>query len=201
MTYPDIPSIKSSLMKRLPSADNTSLSLASDLEYTYLDPLKAEASVFVKYPIGLLVNYLEQCHRDYTELLISNILNSFSQLLKNAPDCRLLQQMGPLIIYGFKKDALAHFDYEEWNLFPYARALDKGEQLKTYSTEEFEKNHPEHVVDIDRLSKFFELLAPELESHMTYRILMKRLRDLKLEFDVHGLIEDRVLIPKLKSLE
>jgi iron-sulfur cluster repair protein YtfE (RIC family) len=201
MINPDIQSIKNSLQKRLPKADNDSLSLASDLEYTYLDPVKAEASAFVKYDISLLVKYLEECHRDYSDLLIPNILNSFSQLLKNAPECKLLQQMGPVIIYGFKKDALAHFEYEEWNLFPYARAIEKGEQLKSYSTQEFERNHPEHVVDIDRLIKFFELLAPELESHMTYRILMKRLRDLKLEFEVHGLIEDRVLIPKLKSLE
>lgn len=201
MINPDIQSIKNSLQKRLPKADNNSMSLASDLEYTYLDPVKAEASAFVKYDISLLVKYLEECHRDYSDLLIPNILNSFSQLLKNAPECKLLQQMGPVIIYGFKEDALAHFEYEEWNLFPYARAIEKGEQFKSYSTEEFERNHPEHVVDIDRLIKFFELLAPELESHMTYRILMKRLRDLKLEFEVHGLIEDRVLIPKLKSLE
>jgi iron-sulfur cluster repair protein YtfE (RIC family) len=180
MINPDIQSIKNSLQKRLPKADNDSLSLASDLEYTYLDPVKAEASAFVKYDISLLVKYLEECHRDYSDLLIPNILNSFSQLLKNAPECKLLQQMGPVIIYGFKKDALAHFEYEEWNLFPYARAIEKGEQLKSYSTQEFERNHPEHVVDIDRLIKFFELLAPELESHMTYRILMKRLRDLKL---------------------
>lgn len=201
MINPDIPSIKNSLLKRLPKADDNSLSLASDLEYTYLDPVKAEASAFVKYDIGLLVNYLEECHNDYSGLMIPNILNSFSQLLKNAPECKLLQKMGPVLIYGFKKDALAHFEYEEWNLFPYARALDKGEKFRAYSTEEFEKSHPRHVVDIDRLIKFFDLLGSELESYMTYRILMKRLRDLKLEFDVHGLIEDRVLIPKLKGLE
>jgi len=190
-----------SILKRIPKTDVHANDLAADLEYIFLDPIKAETQAFKRYNIPLLVNYLEKCHRDYSEVLIPNILNSFNQLLKNAPTCKLLQRMGPILVYGFKEDVVAHFEFEEQNLFPYARALDKGERLLGYSTKEFERNHPEHIVDINRLIQFFELLSADLESFMSYRILMKRLSDLKLEFDVHGLIEDEVLIPKLQNLE
>jgi len=190
-----------SILKRISNVEPGSTNLATDLEYTYLDPLKAEAQLFMKYDIHVLVNYLENCHKDYTELMIPNILNSFNLLLKNASECVLLQKMGPILIYGFKEDVLAHFNYEERFLFPYALSLDKGDGAVGYSTKEFQKNHPEHIVDIERLLHFFEMLSNELDSFMSYRILVKRLSDLKIEFDIHGLIEDKVLIPKLKNLE
>jgi len=190
-----------SIIHRISKTDTRATELASDLEFTYLDPARAEAKAFMKYDIHLLVDYLKSCHDDYIEFMIPNILNSFNQLLKNAPHCDLLQKMGPIIVYGFKEDAQAHFNYEERFLFPYALSLDKGEKELAYSTTEFEKNHPQHIVDIERLLQFFKMLSGELDSFMSFRILMKRLSDLKLEFDVHGLIEDKVLIPKLRSLE
>jgi len=191
----------SSFLEKLRQSDNGLGSLVSDLEYTYLDPAKAEASSFMKYDVGLLVSYLEECHREYRDLLLPNIFNSFDQLLKNAPNCKLLHKAGPIILFGFKEDLIAHFNYEESSLFPYARDLKQGKNRSDYSTSVFENNHPKFVVDIERLIKFFKWLSTDLETYMTYRILMKRLGDLKTEFEVHGLIEDRVLIPKLKSLE
>lgn len=188
-------------LKKLPELNAYSEDFVSDLEFIYSDPVKAEANAFMKYDISLLVEYLELSHKEYIEVAIPNILNSFNQLLKNAPDSELLHKLGPIMLYGFREDVKAHFKYEEQNLFPYARALKESLEIKGYSTSEFERNHPQHIVDIDRLIMFFEILSPELNSFMTYRILKKRLDDLKLDFDVHGLVEDGVLIPKLKELE
>ncbi len=42
-------------------------------------------------------------------------------------------------------------------------------------TQEFELNHPTHIVDIKNVQKFFDLFHTELSTFMTYRILSRKL--------------------------
>ena len=175
--------------------------LRNEIEKSISDDGIRNAATFMHFDIGVLVAYLNASHDDYRKVFIPSIVTSFNQLIENASDCMLLQKMGPYLVYGFKEDAIAHFQYEEDYLFPYALQIDQNHVSNNYSTAQFEEDHPNHVVDIEKLLLFFSMLKEELNGFMSYRILMKRLNILKREFDLHGLIEDEILIPKIQELE
>lgn len=175
-----------------------------DLICYFDNPDKMSAMAFDKYDVDTLVHYLEICHDEYLNQRIPALLRNLNEAIKLTPPGHPLEKQGAFLFLEFVNELKHHFEYEEKNLFPYAQQISKSESCHLgilYSTKQFELDHATMVISASRLLKFLDLYTADFSSNIAFSLLRKKLQELKADIDLHELLEDTVLIPKLKEIE
>lgn len=146
-----------------------------------------------------LLSYLNASHRYYLDERFPHIEMHLS---------RIIEAGGPK--YGnmlsrfyneYKGEMTRHFQYEEEVVFPYIAALRKGESTDSYSIEQFRHNH-------SNIEDALEDMTNILIKYLPGDILPKErieiatdIMELSADLNSHSLIEERILIPYVESLE
>ncbi len=175
-----------------------------DLICYFDNPDMMQAHAFKKYDVQTLVHYLEICHDEYLNRRIPALFRNLQEAIKLSPSGTLLEKQGSFLFLEFARELKLHFDFEETNLFPYAREISKESACHLgiqYSTKQFELEHPSLIIDADKLLKFLDLHAEGFTANIAFNMLQKKLQELKTDIDLHELLEVTVLIPKLKDIE
>jgi len=149
--------------------------------------------------IKSLLSYLNASHRHYLDERFPHIEEHLG---------RIIEAGGPK--YGnmlrhfyneYKREMVQHFQYEEDVVFPYINALLHGEPTTTYSIDQFRHNHSNIE---DALEDMTNILIKYLPSDILPKERIEIAMDiieLSADLTSHSLIEDRVLIPYVESLE
>lgn len=174
-----------------------------DLRICLNDPRSATPESFEKYEINTLIEFLTKSHAFYLQYAIPSLQRSIDELIRTSTDDAVLHKASRVLMRGFTGDLKDHFTHEENYLFRYAKQL--SDDLRTvmipYSVSQFRKEHGAFLVDIEKVIAFFEMYRRKLADNMAYRIVLQQLQNLKADMDLHGLIEDEVLLPKIEKLE
>ncbi|MCA1762053.1 MAG: hemerythrin domain-containing protein [Cryomorphaceae bacterium] len=184
-------------------ADNDRDAFIEELLICLNDPRSATPDAFEIYGISTLVDFLTKSHAFYLEYAIPSIQRSINELLRTHPENRVLRKVSEILMQGFISDLENHFIHEENYLFKYALRLSSNPVSLPfpYSIDQFRKEHGAFLVDIDKVIAFFEMYQNDLSDNMAYRMVVQQLANLKADMDLHGLIEDEVLLPKIEKLE
>ena len=112
---------------------------------------------------------------------------------------------GPMLRHfydEYKQEVMRHIQYyEEEVVFPYIEALLNGQRTDSYKIDEFEHNHTniQDVLD-DMMNILLKYLPgdilPKERIEISYDIM-----ELSDDLNRHSLIEERILIPCVESLE
>ncbi len=174
-----------------------------DLICYFDNPLKAEAKAFEKYDIKTLVAYLKVCHRDYIDKQLPAIWRNVQEVIRLAPNQEKFERQSSIIFQTFTRELEKHFKFEEKHLFPYALGLvEKNTMLcNAYSSKKFIQEHPAHTIDAQKVLTFLEMFQSELPANLPFSVLVKQVTELKKDMDLHEMLEDHVLIPKIQELE
>lgn len=175
-----------------------------DLICYYDNPDQVQANAFEKYDVNTLVHYLEVCHDEYLNKRIPALLINLEDALKYLPQDSSLHKQSSFLFLEFSKEMKAHFAYEETHLFPYARAISKPNACHLgvqYSTSQFELDHPQLIIDAHKLLQFLAINKAAFEANIAYDLLVKRLQGLETDINLHEILEETVLLPKLKRIE
>lgn len=176
------------------------------------EPSTASVSDFDSYSIPTLVDYLERSHRYYLQTRLPEIEQSISAMKWSNtyhPICVLVSRFFAMYV----EELGEHFLYEEQKLFPYAKFLCRSKEqwhlipalrvfLGQYSTTEFINKHDDS--NKDELREIREALMkyePPQENKFPYHILLDQLKSFEEDLQLHALIEDKVLVPKMVVLE
>ena len=94
-----------------------------------------------------------------------------------------------------------HFEYEEQTVFPYILGLAEGERSGGYQIEIFEENHTNIEDKLNDLKNILIKYFPG-KSSLEERIhLLFNIFDMEVDIDKHTLLEDLVLVPKVRNIE
>lgn len=174
-----------------------------DLICYFDNPELISANEFYHYDINTLVPYLKVCHKDYLENQIPLIQNAIEELKRTNGSHHPFFTHATILFSDFFIDLTKHIELEEEKLYPYAMMLNNSLSLAdmTYSTAQFELDHKAHSLNFEDLINYVAQFAEDFSSNFAFNQLESRLIEFKQDMDLHELLEDEVLLPKMEQLE
>lgn len=164
------------------------------------DEFIPETRDLMQFPVDALVQYLHASHLDYLNEIFPHIERHLTDVVVDWDE-----RYKTLIInffYEYKKEIVAHFQYEEQVVFPYISCLTQHTPCQsTYKISFFKKHHSNIE---DKLSDFTNLLVKYIPADVSQRERVDMLSDiyaLSDDIEKHTLIENNILVPYIQVLE
>lgn len=178
--------------------------------FTYSQTLSPED--FENYSIPILVDYLERSHRYYVEKKLPEIEQTINILVVNNKDTHPSLQLLKLFFLEYRKELFSHFELEESMLFPYAHFLHQSTKGKHYlpmilqyiekfSIKQFIHQHENSHQELSKVREAILNYKPSSTEASPYRILLEQLKCFEQDLHFHAMLEDNVLVPKLRKIE
>lgn len=150
--------------------------------------------------MGDLLSYLKASHLYYLDERFPHIEEHLQRIIDACG-----QKYGPMLSHfydEYKQEVMRHIKYyEEEVVFPYIEALLNGQRTDSYKIDEFEHNHTNIQ---DTLDDMMNILLKYLPGDILPKERIEISHDIiELSDDLnrHSLIEERILIPCVESLE
>ena len=164
----------------------------------------------VSFPVILVVDYLKATHNYYTEFVIPEIERLIEKLINNKlhPESEIIRKF----FKKYKEELSSHIGFEEKKVFPYVLKLNAASnseinkeiflnEYSNFTIQNFEDEHSdidEKILDLKNI--IIKYLPPDYNTYIRNALLSHLIlfdKDLK----SHTRIEDKILIPKVKSME
>ena len=146
-----------------------------------------------------LVNYLLESHKYYLNERLPHIEEHLDHIINacNPKYGNMLRRF----FDEYKNEVVDHFIYEEKNVFPYLQQLVSQNVKTDYKIKVFHENHTNIE---DKLSDLMNILVKYLPADVFPKERIEialDINELSADLMSHALIEERVLIPFVESLE
>ncbi len=149
--------------------------------------------------MSMLNCYLEASHRYYLDRRLPHISRHISRMTAEMKD-----RAGDILRKFFEEynnEVVAHFKYEEQNVFPHLKRLLAGESSEGYSISQYSPSHTNIEDKLDDLTQImFKYLPEEVKAYETIGAVFDILQ-LSEDLKKHSFIEEKVLIPYVEHLE
>ena len=161
---------------------------------------KPETEELRHIDLGDLISYLKTSHRYYLGERFPHIEEHLQHIIDACG-----QKFGPMLSHfydEYKQEVMRHIQYyEEEVVFPYIEALLNGRRNDSYKIDEFEHNHSniQDVLD-DMMNILLKYLPGDILPKERIEISLD-IMELSDDLNRHSLIEERILIPCVESLE
>ena len=149
--------------------------------------------------VKTILSYLSVSHRYYVEERIPHIEHHLNRIIEACPERfgNTLQRF----FKEYKREVANHFRYEEETVFPYINSLCNNPVEKKFSIHEFESNHSNIEDKLDDLMNILiKYLPADIFPKERIEISLD-IMDLSSDLNCHTLVEERVLVPFVESLE
>jgi len=156
-------------------------------------------SALAKADPRCIIDYLHASHDYYIHSVLEVLSKSLADTVEPCDETR--KAIIRKFYEGYKVEINKHFEFEEKRLFPYVDALLQGKKMKGASFQQIEKNHgniDEKLGDLKNI--VMKYLPKECDNKKVGNVLVC-LYMLKEELARHTSIEDKVLIPMVKTIE
>ncbi|MEZ5071067.1 MAG: hemerythrin domain-containing protein [Bacteroidales bacterium] len=180
---------------------------------SYRDRSYFPANRLRDFPAAMIIDYLARTHEYYLQVKIPAIQKQIEAMAGrasrgNADNVRLLRQF----FSEYTEELLVHLSHEDDRIFPYVLRLEKalrdgrteGDLLRKIREEpiaQFERNHDNVEEKLSDLKNLIIKFLPPLLCSEACQGLLTDLFRLEEDLNNHTLIEEKVLIPKVKQLE
>ncbi len=187
--------------------------LVHELAHAFEMPGEFDAKAFDYFPIEFIIDYIRRTHRLYLLRKLPEMEQSIHLLMQDYTDDHPLLCILHDFYCDYKKDLSHHILEEEQQLLPYVDFLldteENGLDTSTfyrrtsdYSLDTFAHDHHDDTEkDLHQIRETILCHEPPATNATPYRILVQQLQNFERDLTVHGLIEDHVLIPRMKKVE
>ncbi len=149
--------------------------------------------------MDMLVPYLVASHVYYLQERIPHLENHLNRI---ADACKPTQgETLRKFFHEYKGEVEKHFQYEENTVFPYITDLCKGGKGQRYSINQFEENHSNIEDKLGDLTNIILKYLPGDIMPNERRGLVFDIFQLSSDLNTHSLIEEKILIPYVETLE
>ena len=164
------------------------------------DTFKPEKHELQHIDMGVLLSYLKASHLYYLDERFPHIEEHLQRIIDACG-----QKYGPMLCHfydEYKQEVMRHIKYyEEEVVFPYIETLLNGRRTDSYKIDEFEHNHTNIQDTLDDMMNILLKylpgdILPKERIEISYDIM-----ELSDDLNRHSLIEERILIPCVESLE
>ena len=149
--------------------------------------------------MSALVPYLIASHVYYLDERIPHIEKHLTRIANECPESH--KNILHRFFGDYKMEVEKHFQYEEQTVFPYINHLCQGKKAEGYTITQFEDNHSNIE---DKLNDLTNIILKYLPGDIMPKERISLLFDifqLSSDLNKHNLIEDKILIPYVSSLE
>ena len=166
--------------------------------YTYDDFVPSKELLSTAEP-STIVDYLHNSHSFYLDKEFASLERNLKAMVEpcDATQKRIVEKF----FNGYKTQVENHFAYEEDVVFPYVRALIRGERQESYTIEQFEENHSNIDETLNDLKNIVLKYLPETCDTVLRNEVLYRIFSLEADLEKHTIIEDSVLIPIVNKME
>lgn len=181
--------------------------LMLDMSYSAMNPDEASAACFKPYSLDEIIDYLTHSHSYYLNRVLPSIAANLERLHHTCDEHTLLIKAVAGLFHNFCENLEAHIVWEEQGLLNYAKSLSSCEKsghgsqlLEDFCITSFAIHHPDHRNELAELGGLLNKLEQFHANNMAFRMVKKQISDLESDLALHGLIEDEVLLEKVREL-
>ena len=180
------------------------------LEGVFLNPNSFSATQFFKYPIHIVLRYLQKTHTFYTNKYLNEIAFMIDGLSIKSSHRSSWKPVLLKIFYEYSQELIRHIEQEENELFPYVNsilnALEKDTSHFSFEPKLKLINHLIHHNDeaeqrLNLLINILENKSDRFDNSLALNVLITKLRIFERDLTIHAKLEDEVLLPRAIELE
>lgn len=196
-----------------PNAAGVLQEFINELNCAFEMPQKFDYQRFLHFPDEIIIDYIRKTHRLYIFKKLPEMEQSLHVLLQDQQDTRDVLEFLQHLFSTFKMALTLHICEEENHMLPYLDFLRSSEEngilpwkffkeTGRYSIKEFaEGHHDDTEKEVADLRKTLLMHCPGVTNASPYRVLLQQLDNFDRDLTIHGLIEDKVLLPKMRQVE
>jgi len=189
-----------------------STDLISLLVRSFEDESNFRSSDFNDVPMDILIDYIRRTHRLYLDKSLQEIEQSIELLHGAYPAGFPLLKVLNDFYLNYKTDLIVHIRKEDERLLPYIQFLENSLKggfnaheyflnRKRFSIQAFIENHVENDSELEEIKLRVQMYEPPLTNRFLHGVLIQQLEFFSQDLKIHGMIEDRVLIPRALDME
>lgn len=167
---------------------------------------------FNYFPMDIVVDYIHRTHRLYLDKLLQEIEQSIHLLCSAYPSGHPLLFILNRFYSSYKTELVTHIRQEDDKLLPYIQYLGTSlkngfdgygyfKQRKKFSIQRFIDNHHDNDSTLEKVRDKVLSYDPPQVNRFIYGVLIQQLEFFRQDLRLHGMIEDRVLIPRALDME
>ena len=164
------------------------------------------------FSVMLITDYLQKTHQYYHQVKVPEI----ESLINDMVDTCYTQKENLILLKKFfnnyKKELLIHTEREENVVYPYTLSIEKAfnnpifdssiiELMNTYSIDIFKTEHDDIEEKLYDLKNIIIKYLPQPKDVRLCNKLIHELFILEQDINDHSIIEDKVLVPKIREME
>lgn len=184
-----------------------------ELTQAFEAPEDFNPAIFLAFPTSLITDYIRKTHRHYLFKRLPEMEQSIQLLLQDYDEGHPLLETLHSAFLDYKTQLSLHICEEENHLLPYVEFLIDADnygftaqeyfyQTTRYSLREFEEDHhDDHETGLRNIRKSILSYNPPATNSSPHRILIEQLDNFDRDLSVHGMIEDKVLLPRMMEVE
>lgn len=164
--------------------------------YTNKDMVSKD--LFKQLPIDPFLYYLKSSHYYFLEYRLPNIRRKLKNVFEDKNN-----NLQVLVLDFFDKyynEVCEHMDYEDEVVFPYIHMLINKQRDKNYSIDMFDERHNDIEGKMIDLKHLLMKYIDSQNQHLLVNILME-LYQAQDELAFHTMIEDEMVIPRVRNME
>lgn len=171
-----------------------------------------DASVYERFPLPIVLDYLKKGHSFYMNKKMPEIEQSILALVEYEQMDPILNRILLSFFSDYNQSLKEHIESEEKTIFSYIDYLfavkDTFDNDKTKlflqgsdSLSDFVLNHEDTEKNVAAVLEVLDLYEGKFSGFSPYHLLKRQLSVFELDLAIHAQLEDRVLVPRAIALE
>jgi len=167
---------------------------------------------FDNFSLEVIIDYVKRTHRLYLNKSLQEIEQSISLLNQAYATGHPLLDMLNDFFLDYKTELILHIKEEDQQLLPHILYLEKAmangfdqydffRRQQQFTIEHFLVNHEDNDAVLEDVREKILMYDPPFTNKFVYQVLLNQLEFFGHDLKIHGLIEDKVLLPKGLLLE
>lgn len=145
----------------------------------------------------VILQYLRKSHFYFIQYRLPKIRKQFAEALDEGSTRKTILSY----FEDYEQEVRAHMGYEDEVFFPYVKHLLEGQEQKDYSVKLYEARHNDIEEKLDDLINLIIKYLPTSGDTLKLADILEDLRRCNKDLYLHTLLEDKVLVPKIRKLE
>ncbi|HMT30605.1 MAG TPA: hypothetical protein PKD91_15115 [Bacteroidia bacterium] len=167
---------------------------------------------FEKFPLGMVIDYVKRTHRLYFNKSLQEIEQSILLLNQAYTFGHPMLEMLNEFYLDYKTELILHIREEDQQLLPHiiylSNSIENGfdqydlfRRQQLFTIEHFVSTHEDNDAVLEDVREKILMYDPPVTNKFVYQVLLNQLEFFGHDLKIHGLIEDRVLLPKALEME
>jgi regulator of cell morphogenesis and NO signaling len=164
------------------------------------------------FSVALITDYLQKTHQYYHQIKVPEIESLINEMVNTCYTQKENIVLLKKFFNDYKQELLNHTEREEEVVYPYTLSIEKAfnsnqidssiiDLMNTYSIDIFKTEHDDIEEKLYDLKNIIIKYLPQPKDIGLCNKLIQELFILEQDINDHSIIEDKVLVPKIRAME